>query len=464
MTEDAALPLHPPHLDDRYRFDRMIGATAAATVWLGWDERLLRPVRLHVLTDPSRLQGALATARIHHPALLATVDVCHDPPVMVTEHLLGRPLTDHPDPWRWEDTAQVVDPVGEAVAVLHESGLAHGSLSPGSVELGPDGRVVVIDCVALPDPDGELARTDVAALNGILTAMVTGVDGDPVEMLEALEHLQPQPPDELVSLVRAGLDPHGGGPVDAADWTRRLRAMPAWQPRSTADPADAGPVDFVRSERAWFIPALLVVTVGLVLAVVGFTGGGTPVGRRIIDQAREAVGLQETPTTRSTVPSTTEVDSPATAPGDGVPIAAIVDFDPGGDFDEHADRLRLINDADADEGWYTENYTTRDFGGLKEGVGLIVRLQEPVELSRVRVESPNVGWSAEIHTSIGGLPDDLEAWGPATGVVSGVDGAATIDAGGQQASAFLVWITDLGEATSEGHRFTVTGIEAIADR
>ena len=462
MTDDAALPLHPPHLEGRYRFDHMIGTTEAATVWLGWDERLLRPVRLHVLTDEARLRGALATARIHHPALLATVDVCHDPPVMVTEHLLGRPLTDHLDRWSWLETSQVIDPVGEAVAVLHDAGLAHGSLSPSSIELGPDGRVVVIDCVAVPDPDGTLARADVASLTRVLTGMVTGVDGDAGEMVEALELLLPPPPDELVSLVSSGLDPAGDGPSDAGEWTRRLRALPAPQPLAVPVAADTGPVDFVRSERAWFIPALLVVTVGLVLAVVGFAGGGTPVGRRIIEEAREAVGLQPSPTTSATVTSSTETTAPTEVAGNGVPIAAIVDFDPAGDFDEHADRLRLINDSNDEEGWYTENYTTRDFGGLKPGVGLIVRLQRPVALSTVQVESPNTGWSAEIYTSVGGLPDDLAAWGAASGVASDVDGAATIDVGGEEASAFLVWLTDLGEATGDGHRFTVTGIDAIA--
>jgi tRNA A-37 threonylcarbamoyl transferase component Bud32 len=533
VTDDDTSPL-PPLVDGRYRVDQLLGTSAASTTWLGFDERLLRPVRLHVPIDPCRLTDALATARVAHPSLLAAVDVCRQPVVLVTEHVTGRPLATRAGPWPWPEAVRAMSAVGDAVATLHEVGLAHGSLSIDSIELGPDGRLVVGDCLARPDPDGAVAAADVTSLSRLLAALVTGLDGPTVDTLDALDHVQPSPPDELVELVAASLaadgdggerlsrdrtpgdadsddradvgrdrdgatdigrdrdgatddrderttrdwaqrdratyQPGSGGPSpvpspvprDGGEWVRRLRALHNQGDGQLLDPEEAGAGEFVRRERVWFIPALVVVALGLALAVAGLVGGSGPVGRRIIEGAREAVGLREpAPVDTSAQPS------PTTTPAGGdegitpLPIAAIVDFDPGGDGVEHPDRLAMINDDNPAEGWYTEKYTTRDFGGLKEGLGLIVRLDAPVPLAALVVDSPNSGWSAQVHTSDAGLPDRLEDWGPVKGSTSAVAGQAQIDLDGSAASSVLLWITDLGEQTSDGFRFIVTAITAV---
>jgi hypothetical protein len=354
--------------------------------------------------------------------------------------------------------------VAGAVGAAHAAGLAHGSLGRASVEVGPEDRVLVTDLVGRSDlaPD-----VDVTGLTLLLLHLVVGSDmsGPSVDVVEDLASLGP--PDEIVEFIVQSLSP-ASQPADAEEWRSELAALPPWPDRID----DPEPVDFVRSERAWFIPALAVVAVAAIIAVVGLAAGQTGVGRRIFEEARGAVGFERpmalpsidaalggdgaTASTAAQGPVGTDNSGSAVA----LPVAALLDFDPAGDGGEHPERLRSVNDGQPEDGWYTERYTSRDFGSLKPGVGLVVRLEAPTAIDRLVVGSPDTGWSMAVYASRD-VPNDLADWGEPLAEVSDIHGDALVDLGGQVVATLLVWITDLGPDEGDGHQVTITRIEPL---
>jgi hypothetical protein len=407
----------------------------------------------------------MAVARIDHPGLLATVDVAPAPAIVVTEHVTTTRLIDHPAPLlAWHEAARLMGEVAGAVSAAHAAGLTHGSLGRASVEVGPEDRVLVTDLVGRSDlaPD-----VDVTGLTLLLLHLVVGSDmsGPSVDVVEDLASLGP--PEEIVEFIVQSLSP-ASQPADAEEWRSELAALPPWPDRID----DPEPVDFVRSERAWFIPALAVVAVAAIIAVVGLAAGQTGVGRRIFEEARGAVGFERpmalpsidaalggdgaTASTAAQGPVGTDNSGSAVA----LPVAALLDFDPAGDGGEHPERLRSVNDGQPEDGWYTERYTSRDFGSLKPGVGLVVRLEAPTAIDRLVVGSPDTGWSMAVYASRD-VPNDLADWGEPLAEVSDIHGDALVDLGGQVVATLLVWITDLGPDEGDGHQVTITRIEPL---
>lgn len=466
LTAAETPPQSPPEVDDRYRVDELIRRVPGADVWAGWDDRLQRPVRLRVLFQAGLLTNAMTVARLDHPGLLATVDIAPKPAVVVTEHVVTRPLGDRPPgSWAWTDAAAVLSRAAAAIGAAHGADLVHGALSPESIEIGPEGRVIVTDLIGLA---GAPPAIDVDRLTRLLVHLVTGcpVDADPADMVEAMAATSPTPPPEIVDFVARGLD--DTRPSDAERWRSRLDALPDWPT------AELDELDFVRSERAWFIPAVLVIVVALITGSVGLVAGRTDLGRRLFDEARHAVGLDVR------TPPTTTASAAADASGGGgpsaviepvrpfegglaatAPIAALLDFDPGGDGSEHPELLRLVNDAEPSDGWHTERYNSGEFGSLKDGVGLVVRLERSTPIDQLVVSSPDTGWDVAVYGSPGSVPSDLDAWGPPLGVATGVQGDALVTVDGAEVSALLVWITDLGSAGDDGHRVTITRIDPL---
>ncbi|HMR49188.1 MAG TPA: murein biosynthesis integral membrane protein MurJ [Arachnia sp.] len=98
----------------------------------------------------------------------------------------------------------------------------------------------------------------------------------------------------------------------------------------------------------------------------------------------EAAG---TPTTSlSPSPSVAESPTPAAEPGP-LAIASVRDFDPeadGGNDEENPDQVGNVLDGDPSTGWETMRYLNHPtLGNLKPGVGIVVDLGQPREVSTV---------------------------------------------------------------------------------
>ena len=76
------------------------------------------------------------------------------------------------------------------------------------------------------------------------------------------------------------------------------------------------------------------------------------------------------------------------------------DFDPEGDGKENPDEAPLAHDGDASTAWETGLYARRaDFGGLKQGVGLLIDLGQARRVTGVTILMSKPGANLELRTS-----------------------------------------------------------------
>lgn len=154
-------------------------------------------------------------------------------------------------------------------------------------------------------------------------------------------------------------------------------------------------------------------------------------------------------------PTTTEVETTtSTETTTTTTIAAFVDgqrsfgFDPLGDNDEHNEAALRAIDGDPTSFWYTQSYTTRSFGEIKDGVGLILEFEEPQPVDRVMVSASRVGWAAQIYDA-DEVASGLVGWGDPIAEFSDLPQQAELDVPNISVTAMLLWITDMGLAPEQ---------------
>ncbi|HEX2043164.1 MAG TPA: protein kinase [Acidimicrobiales bacterium] len=495
------MPEAPRHVDaervlgGRYRLERRIASGGMAEVWEAQDEVLGRRVATkvlyrHLATDQSFLERfrreAIAAARLAHASVVATYDTGVDDDVawIVMELVEGRTLR--------EELAQrgalsparavhIATQVADALDYAHRAGVIHRDVKPGNILITEDDRVKVADfgiakaaIEAAEDASGAGAvgdltrsgdivgtakylspeqvngdavdgRSDVYALGVVLYEMLCGrppFTGE-TEVALAMQHLQaaPTPPRQ----VRAGIPRSLEAVVLRAMAKSPDERFPTAGQLHTAllsvdlRPDDADPVvvrqdtppggtppTFAQSERSWMVPTLVIVVLAVTLGVVGVLFARSNTGQRLLNdrQPEPAEGARALAVTHSA-------------------------FDPQGDGHEHDSDLPRLTDGDVASVWETERYSSRQFGGLKSGVGVVLQLEGSQRLGQLEVSSPSRGWSAQVYVADAPKSAAPPAeWGEAAASRTGIDGDARFDLNGRQGAAVLVWITDLGDANA----------------
>jgi eukaryotic-like serine/threonine-protein kinase len=452
---------------------------------------------------------AIAVARLSHPSIVNVYDTCSDDGVeaivmeLVRGETLRTRLDDGPmDPWV---AANIAAQVAGALSVAHAAGLVHRDIKPANILLSEDGRVKVGDFgIAKAAESADLTqegsflgtakylapeqveakpvdgRTDLYSLGVVLYEMLCGrvpFEAD-TSSSTALARLHSDPP--RPRLVKAGVpreleaitmrllarDPAGRYPTATDARAALLGAgaddqpaaghgspgvrTPAGRPPSPPPPPGRGPsaappgpagvrstppsgvpaTRFADSERRWLVPTLVVVLVAVALGVAGLLLQGPGDGIFGGDDDNPSA---ETPPTEATAAAITES----------------IDFDPqGDDGSEHPEEAQagFVFDGDATTSWSSSTYGSPEWGGLKDGVGLIFELDEAGPISSIEFDTPLSGWQAEVYVA-DARQDSLGGWGEPVGTFDTSDsGTNTVDvdaAGG----AVLLWFT---RATDEG--------------
>ena len=460
---------------------------------------------------------AVAAARLAHPSIVSVYDTFSADGIegIVMELVVGTTMRadlDEHGPMRLEAVLAIGTQVADALGAAHASGLVHRDVKPANILLSADGRVLVADFGIAKAAEGNdlttagamvgtakyLApeqveggaidgRADLYSLGVVLYEALTGVapfveDTDAATALARL-HRYPAAPRQLrpeipaaveavvmqamsrapsdrfanaaamrTALMGAGADPRrapaAAVAAAAANPPMAPTAAPAPHPpaapppRPSAGPAPAPPVPRAplaapaatperepvatlespapRRSRAWMV----------VLAVIALAAlsGAFAIQRR---------------------------DAGSTGPDARIAIASATSFDPqGNNGTEQEDLVPNAVDGDPATAWRSERYRNPDAMAGKDGVGLVLTLDDVSDIGQVDVRAPEGGWSAQIYVVQGDPPTDLAGWGEPLASVqaakAGLTRFAPVDGIGDHV---LVWFTrtpDSGEmAVSE---------------
>ncbi len=491
----------PRLLAERYELSERLAASGMTSIWRGHDRVLGRDVAVKVLhpelaADPTFRarfsEEAVNAARLTHPNVVALYDTGEQNGVayIVSEWVDGANLADllaRHGPLPPPRAARLATEVAAALDYAHEAGVLHRNLKPANILVTMDGTVKVGDfsiarVAAGEDPErtGEIlggthhlapeqvdsdevdGRTDVYALGVCLFEMLTGRP-PPVRggsSLRSPRALRAGIPRDIDAVVARAMAP------DPAERFQTVGAMASALARAAADddtdpdPEEGAirlpqvqrptarraapmpkPVPVGRRRPAWLGWALVLsglatvaVAVALVLVQgIGAGGGGTR------------------------PPSPPSGTSAAPATGTPLKIAAAHSFDPadttGGQGDqpgqENERKASWAIDGDLGTDWVTLGYFNKpDFGGLKEGLGLVLQLDGPKQARTLDVQFSKPGATVSIYGADGAEPPSaIGDWTPLTQPQQ-VDQAHSFSLSAPRRYRFyLVWFMQLPQDT-----------------
>jgi Serine/threonine protein kinase len=491
-------------LAERYELAEHIdNDSAGRQVWRGVDVVLRRPVAV-VLRYPGgesaseMLQAAVAASRVIHPNLVGVYDAIDEEEraYVVREWVDGQSLRDVVatgvlDPTR---ATAVAHAVAGAIAAIHATGMVHGNVHPGTVMIADDGRVVLADA---PRTDGvETQETDIRAVGGILYYALTGHWPHAEAALGGTADRRarialPDAVRDASGSIAAPRQVRAGIPAYLDDLTMDLLDPQLAVPSADALAAelgrldaaaeeqylDSGPLRFTTGDGAPDIPAtggrktLIGVAALLAIALIGLL-----VGINVLSDGGEPAGGQAAP-----LPSASATEQPGAASETDPPPSKPVKLDlkpnqlrvidPEGDRTE-LDGVEKVVNGDPNDGWETDSYNRAAFGNLKDGMGILINLGEPREVTSVRVEFSAPGFSAELRwgsrdypsTSSGDrqLVDSYHRIGNPFEKADGSTVTFSDFVPGQKYQYLLLWITYLPQNESGRYKIGVQEITVQA--
>ncbi|GAA2680311.1 MULTISPECIES: protein kinase family protein [Actinoplanes] len=410
-------------LAERYQLEQHVNNDSAGRqVWRGIDVVLRRPVAV-VLRHPGgdsaaeMLQAAVAASRVLHPNLVGVYDAIDEQQraYVVREWVDGESLRDliaaegPLDPSR---AITIARSVADALTSVHATGMIHGNVHPGTTLIGDDGRVVLADARA---DEADSVEADIRAVGGILYFALTGrwphaeVGSSALPDATRDSAGNPAAPRQVRAGVPAYLDDltmdlldRRVAPPAAEALTSELGRLDS----ATEDEEfeDVGPLRFVQGGGGSAEPTRsarkILIGVGalVVIAIIGLVFG------------INAINNSSKPTASASTPAGTDAGAQPGADGDPsaapqgdpvkIPLTAdmvrIVDPPKGGRGD--TGKSQYVVDGDKNTAWEMSYYKQPNFGGLKDGMGVLIHLPKARTLASVSVDVSTPGAAIDIRT------------------------------------------------------------------
>ncbi|MEM9611519.1 MAG: protein kinase [Actinomycetota bacterium] len=143
-----------------------------------------------------------------------------------------------------------------------------------------------------------------------------------------------------------------------------------------------------------------------------------------------------------------------------LPIVEATSFDPLTTDDLKLEREELVPfafDGDLNTAWTSEPYRRRELGGLKDGVGLMLTLEESLPLNQVELETRSEDWQLDIYVGDEFGPDPA-GWGVPAATIDAGSNRQVRDLGRVEGSKVLLWIRDTGESEAGRFQFVLTEV------
>jgi hypothetical protein len=455
-------------LGNRYRLNSVLYRSndGQSALWDARDEVLGRPVAVWVvaLADPVRCE-ALRTAaeragRVTDGRWDRILDLGQEPVEGQPSLWLVREWVDGPTlttvvkagPLPAPVATDLIHSCAQAVVSAHAAGTAHNWLTPDEVLLPADGRPRLTGLEihrAMSERESENdGYDDIRALGGLLCAALTGKwplpgwNGLPQSAAGRVPHRRGVSR-ELHAIATNAIT---GGYSSPDELERDLAAQPRralYEP-----PPERSRRSHPRINRAawWIVPPILVAAIGYAAWTAGSDLGRVPSATRAaapsFPQPRGTNGQTVTRVVWSSPPH-------------------ISSFDPQGDGAEDPGGVGLAVDDDPSTEWSTDiYYGNPQFGGLKQGVGLLLQLPKPATVSAAKLllsaSGANLQLRAGDHAPTG--PTDLPE------VASSTDSPSSLDLrfhAAVTAKYWLVWLTSLPKAPGGGYRLGIAEIALL---
>ncbi|MHC1558248.1 protein kinase family protein [Actinomycetospora sp. C-140] len=486
-------------LADRYRLVAEVGRdrSADAALWKARDIMLERDVAVTLLVGSwqgdarasAALSRATRSAHFEHPHAARILDVVRPggSPLptgvlgaAVAEWTPGRDLAElvADGPLRPSAALRVIEPLADAVAAAHRSGLVLGLDHPQRVRVSARAATRL----AFPMPRGDATNADDvhglgALLYLLLTARWPGSEGVPTPAgLRPAPHapgggpvparqLRPDLPVELGALVDRTLDSDGG--IRTAAAVHRLVVqmregleddgvlLPVLEDGQTIDADDPtevwhddavpepGPDPERRRKLRIGVTALVIATLAIlgfvtyqVVSVVAGGGSSAPPVVVIPDTAAPSAA-PAAPAGPSPAPV-----SPSPAPSGPVQLSSVAVYSPAGSPDNPT-RINRAADNDPSTTWSTSDYR-QQLPALKPGIGMMTTFTAPAQVAAVTVRSPSPGTRIEVRAAA--RPDVPVAQTQLLGAGTVDEDTLTIPLQAAPPTGnLLIWITALGQ-------------------
>lgn len=439
----------------RYALEIPEPARPGCAVWRARDATTGGAVVVVLLDEhPAAATTLVALAAARHPSLPVVIDHGEDE---AARFVVVPPRGGETARTRFAtrpSVAEVADlgaVLADALAALHEAGLAQGGLDLAAIAVDADGRPRLEDLAT-----GGLARPadqpddDVRALAAVLRELLgvpdgatpLEVDGMPTRLaglLQSMASIAPPTAAEARDVLRSIAHAADGGLVLAA-------------PPGGAALAAAGDGGGRRGLKV-LVAALAVLVVALGAIVVAEV-----VDRRDAASRAAATSLPGPIASASAVEGGSSSDAatvaPATTaaepvgPATGVQrlaIASVQPVDPGGDGHESDADAKRVVDGSPGTRWSTEVYKPGAIA-RKGGLGLVLHLAAPARVRRIVLRTAPVGATIAIYGARGAPPAATPPSGwlalaPAQRLAA--PRAVLRCAGGGRLTDVLVWITGL---------------------